>query len=445
MGTRDASDGRAAQPEWRVRAAELAARGVETVALTIVDNAGICRAKTFPLARLTEVAERGVGMAPCFDVYTSADRMVSSPHLGGPDGDLRLFPDPDRIVPLAAQPGWAWSPADRYEQDGRPYASCQRLFAKSAADRAAALGFTLTMGFETEWILRRPDGTCPTTGPAYGMTRVVELADYGRDLLRALTDQGVRVLQFHPEYSPGQFEISTAPADGPVAAADDLVLVRETIRAVSARHGLRASFAPTFTAGEVGNGCHLHLGLHHDGTDLHRDPRAPYGLAPDAAAFLAGVLDRLPALLAVGAPSPASYLRLAPSRWAGAYRCWGVENREAALRLVPGDGHAELKCFDATANPYLLAGSVITAGLAGIAEGAKLPDPVTGDPAGLADVPRLPRSLDEAVDHLTASDELREAMGEVLYGAVLAVRRAEAEDFADSDPERIAADTRWRY
>ncbi|MGX2997915.1 glutamine synthetase family protein [Streptomyces sp. JNUCC 64] len=445
MDARDGDGRTATRGEWRARAAELAERGVDTVALTIVDTAGICRVKTFPLARLAEVAERGVGMAPCFDVYTSDDRMVTSPHLGGPDGDLRLFPDPDRLVPLAAQPGWAWSPADRYEQDGRPYAACQRQFARRAADRAAALGLGVTMGFETEWILRRPDGTTPTTGPAYGMTRLVELADYGRDLLRALADQGVRVLQYHPEYAPGQFEISTAPADGPVAAADDLVLVRTTIRAVSARHGLQASFAPAFTAGEVGNGCHLHLSLRREDADPHRDPTAPYGLAPEAAAFLAGVLDRLPALLAVGAPSPASYLRLQPSRWAGAYRCWGVENREAALRLVPGDGHAELKCFDATANPYLLAGSVITAGLAGIEEGAKLPDPVTGNPADLGDVPRLPTSLDEATDHFAASGLLRGAMGEVLSGAVLAVRRAEAEDFAGSDPGHLAEQTRWRY
>ncbi|MEV3873945.1 glutamine synthetase family protein [Streptomyces sp. NPDC049906] len=445
MGARDGSDGRDARGEWRIRAAELADRGVRNIALTTVDNAGICRAKTFPLTRLAEVAERGVGLSPCFDVYTSADRMVSSPHLGGPDGDLRLFPDPERIVPLAAQPGWAWSPADRHEQDGRRYAGDQRDFARRAAARAAGLGLRLTMGFETEWILRRPDGSSPTTGPAYGMTRIVELADYGRDLLQALAEQGLRVLQFHPEYAPGQFEVSTAPADGPVAAADDLVLVRETVRAVSARHGLRASFAPAFHAAEVGNGCHLHLGLHREGTDLHRDPTARHGLAPQAAAFLAGVLDRLPALLALGAPSPASYLRLQPSRWAGAHRCWGVENREAALRLVPGEGHAELKCFDAAANPYLLVGAVITAGLAGIAEGAELPDPVTGDPVARPDVPRLPTSLDETVEHFAAAKELREAMGEVLYGAVLAVRRAEAEDFAGSEPERIAAETRWRY
>ena len=48
------------------------------------------------------------------------------------------------------------------------------------------------------------------------------------------------------------------------------------------------------------------------------------------------VPENLPALLAVGAPSVASYLRLIPQRWAAAYCCWGRENREAAVRLVGG-------------------------------------------------------------------------------------------------------------
>ncbi len=166
----------------------------------------------------------------------------------------------------------------------------------------------------------------------------------------------------------------------------------------------------------------------------------------------------MPALLAVGCPSPASYLRLGPSVWAGAYQCWGVENREAALRLVtgaPGDpdgGHAEIKPFDAAANPYLAVGAVIAAGLHGLSTGAALPPPVTGDPGVLGvrerarrGIVRLPSSLTESTDRLAESAVLREAMGEVLYGAVIAVRRAEAAHFADSEPEEIAAATRWRY
>ena len=85
-----------------------------------------------PLARLPRAASRGVGMSPVFDTFVSDDSITRTDVLGGPDGDLRLLPDLDRLVALAAQPGWAWAPVDRYTQDGEPYPACQRLFA--AAD-----------------------------------------------------------------------------------------------------------------------------------------------------------------------------------------------------------------------------------------------------------------------------------------------------------------------
>ncbi|MFF4607069.1 glutamine synthetase [Streptomyces sp. NPDC001339] len=456
--------------EARRTAARLAAEGVRNVALTWVDNAGITRAKAIPAERLADAVTRGVGMSPVFDVFTSDDTITASDHLGGPDGDLRLFPDLGRLTTLAGQPGWAWAPADRYDQLGAPHPACQRLFARRMAERATAAGLEVRMGFETEWVVTRvPEGRRPAApeadeeldhpcaGPAYGMTRIVELSDYLRDVTEALALQDIDVLQLHPEYTPGQFEVSTAPGD-PVRAADDVVLVRETVRAVSARHGLRASFAPSFVAGQVGTGCHLHLGLYRDGRSLHRAPDAAWGLAPDAAAFLGGVLNTLPALLAVGCPSPASYLRLQPSQWAGVYQCWGVENREAALRLItgapddPDGGHAEIKPFDAAANPYLAVGAVLAAGLRGIETAAQLPAPQSGDPAHLGvrerarrGIVRLPATLTEAADRLEKSAPLREAMGEVLHGAVLAVRRAEEAHFADRGPEEIAAATRWRW
>ncbi|MFJ9848318.1 glutamine synthetase [Streptomyces sp. NPDC101150] len=454
----------------RKLAAMLDAEGVRDIALTWVDNAGIARAKAIPAARLAHAAQRGVGMSPVFDVFTSEDAITASDDLGGPTGDLRLFPDLERLTVLAAQPGWAWAPADRFDQEGRPHPACQRQFARAMAERAEAAGIDVRMGFETEWVVTRaPRGhdpaaddafeplEYPCAGPAYGMTRIVEVSDYLRDVTEALTLQGIEVHQIHPEYAPGQFEVSCAPGD-PVRAADDVVLVRETIRAVSVRHGLRASFAPSVVAGQVGNGCHLHFSLNRDGKSLHRTPDAAWGLAPDAVAFLGGVFGALPALLAVGCPSPASYLRLQPSHWAGVYQCWGIENREAALRLVPGapddpdGGSAEIKTFDGAANPYLAVGAVIAAGLHGIETGAQLPAPESEDPGVLGvrerarrGIVRLPGTLTEAADRFEKSAPLQEAMGKVLHGAVLAVRRAEEARFDETDDEELAAATRWRW
>jgi glutamine synthetase len=181
---------------------------------------------------------------------------------------------------------------------------------------------------------------------------------------------------------------------------------------------------------------------------------APHGLSDEAQAFIAGVLDGLPALLAVGAPSVASYLRLIPQRWSGPYRCWGRENREAGLRLAASGAatNLEVKCVDASANPYLLVGATLALGLSGIDRGLTLPPEVTVDPATLsgdelaaAGGEPLPGSLDVALEQFRASDVLAEAMGPALFGTIVAVREAELAHFADAPEEQIVAATRFRY
>jgi glutamine synthetase len=438
--------------------------GVHGVALTYVDTAGVTRVKAVPVARLGRAARWGVGMSKVFDVFLSDDSITASADVGGPDGDLRLVPDLDRLVALAAQPGWAWAPVDRYEQTGEPWAADQRLFTKAITQQAAVEhGLEFRMAFETEWALGRgeggPEEFVPATGgPAYGMTRLIEQSDYGRDLLQALEAQGIAADQFHPEYASGQYELSIAPRP-PVGAADDNVLVRQTVRAVGHRAGLRTSFSPSVVAGTVGNGGHVHLSAWRDGANVFAGGEGRHGLTPEGEAFAAGILAELPALCAIGAPTPASYLRLVPSHWAGIFACWGLETRETALRLVTGnDGlqasaaNLEVKCFDLSANPYLVTGALIAAGLHGLRQKLTLPDEVTGDPARFSEdelaghgIGHLPGSLDDAADALEASAVLGDALGPVRTGAILAVRRAEAERFREAAPEEIAAALRWVF
>jgi glutamine synthetase len=433
--------------------AELAARGVVGVATSYVDNSGIARIKAIPLSRLEHAATHGIGMSTVFDVFMFDDAITASPSSTGPVGDLRLLPDLERLVVLAAQPGWAWAPVDRRTQDGEAHPICQRTFARRMTERAAEHGLGAQMGFEAEWVLDAGTGADfvpATSGPGYGMDRLIEVSDYCRDLLSAFAAQGVDVEQLHPEYAPAQFELAVGPA-APVAAADRNLLLRHTIRAVTQRAGLRCSFAPAITAGGVGNGCHLHTSLWRQGRNLMTGGPGPHGLGPDAEAFMAGVLDGLPALLAVGAPSVGSYLRLIPERWSAPFRCWGRENREAGVRLVAGSDGAnfEVKCIDASANPYLLVGSVLALGLAGVDRGLRLPPEVTVDPASLPEdhpgAVRLPRTLSEALDRFRASEVLAEAMGPALFGTIIAVRETEIAQFAGASDEEIVAATRFRY
>lgn len=424
---------------------ELRAAGVSLVELSFVDNAGITRVKAVPLDRLPATP----GASPCFEAFGSDDVMVAGRYLGGPDGDLRLVPDLRRAVALRALPGWAWAPADKHNQDGTAFVACQRAFAARQVDALAAHGLRVSAAFEHEWILGvagTSDFVPAFDGPAYGQVRLEQVAAYAVELVRDLQTQGLRVEQFHPEYATGQLEISVAPAD-PVAAADDAVLVRHSVRARSLAHGWRATFAPSVDPDGAGSGAHLHLSVHDGAGTLMSGGDGHFGLKPAGEAFLAGVLRELPALVAIGAGHPASFLRLQPSRWAGIWQAWGHETRETALRLITGNSaNAELKCFDGTANPYLLVGSVLAAGLAGVLAELRLPAPVKGDPAnGDGTVPRLPASAGEAADALEASFVLAAALGPELHDAILTVRRAEEERCSALDPVALTSAVRWRW
>lgn len=437
-------------------ATELSGRGVTGVAISYVDNSGIARVKAFPVRRLEQACRNGIGMSPVFDVFMFDDAIIESPSSTGPVGDLRLVPDLDRLVVLEAQPGWAWAPLDRRTQAGDPHPGCQRTFARRMVERAAERGLSAQMGFEAEWVLDRgadAEQVPATAGPAYGMDRLIEVSDYCRDLLAVLEAQSMDVEQLHPEYAPAQFEVALGPTD-PVAAADRVLLARHTIRAATERAGMRCSFAPAMTAGGVGSGCHVHASVWRDGRSLMTGGPGPHGLSAEGESFMAGVLEELPALLAIGAPSVASYLRLIPKRWSGPFRCWGRENREAGIRLAGASSgaNAEIKCVDASANPYLLVGAILALGLAGVERGLRLGPEVTVDPASLpedelaaAGASRLPRSLDEALDHFGRCDVLAEAMGPALFDTVAAVRRAEIAHFAGASEDAVVAATRFRY
>jgi glutamine synthetase len=162
-------------------------------------------------------------------------------------------------------------------------------------------------------------------------------------------------------------------------------------------------------------------------------------------------------LLAIGAPSVASYLRLIPQHWAGAFAAWGLENRETALRLItgpvgnhPSAANLEVKCFDQTANPYLAVAGLIFAGLAGIAEQANLPEPIDVDPATLGTkellrhgIRPLPASLAESVAAFEADHALTDAFGDELASTMVDVRKGEIAHFANASPDTVAAALRW--
>ena len=449
-------------------ARRLAAAGVEAVALAVVGPDGVTRVKVVPLRRFEEVARSGVGLSTVFSVFLVNDSYTSIPGIDGPAGDTRLIPDPASTVALAASPGWAIAAVDQRDQEGNTWPPCGRSFARRMLQRLSDTGLELRGAYELEFFLGwrdrtgesdEPDPIPSHSGPGYSAPVLADQEPFAGDLIRALEAQGTGVMQFHPEYSTGQFELSIPHRPGVVLADTNLVL-RHTVRAVARSHGMAVSFAPVVFAGRVGNGDHLHFSLwNRRGRNIFHGGDGPEGMTRQAESFAAGILEALPAITGVSCPSVGSYLRLQPHRWSGPWACWGLENREAGLRFVTGmagdrrdEANLEIKPVDGSSNPYLVLGATVAAGLDGLERDLRLPEPVTPDPASLSAAERrkrgisqLPSSLGAAIAELERSTVLREAMGDMLFDSFVATRKGELAAFAGMDDDAVVRAHRWRY
>jgi glutamine synthetase len=424
--------------------------GLRFVRFLWCGNDGTVRAKASSMHGLAGRVESGIGVTVAMQAMNGLDQLQPVQDMG-PVGEIRLVPDPDtfRVLPYAPRTGAVL--VDQRTLDGEPAPVDQRAFARRMSDRLAERGARLEVAFENEFTLAAPvDGEHVPVDSSLCFSTIGMTASQGYvdDLAGALDDQGIALQQYYAELGHGQQEISTdhAPA---VQAADEQLLVRETIRGVAAARGLVASLAPKPWPDAAGNGCHIHFSLWDLDGDRNRfhDGDAPDRLSAEGRAFLAGVLAHLPGLCGLTAPSFNSYHRIVPSFWAGAFTCWGHDNREAPLRLPSvfrgmeePSTNLELKAADATCNPYLAVGGLIAAGLDGLERGLEPPEPVEVDPATIPDdererrgIRRVPGTQAEALDALEADGVLTDALGPVLTRSYLAVRRSEGEAYSAGD------------
>jgi glutamine synthetase len=423
-------------------------RGIRLVRFLWCGNDGTVRAKASARHGLAGRLGAGIGVTVAMQAMNSLDHL--QPVTGmGPVGEVRLVPDLEtfRVLPYAPHTGAVLT--DHVRLDGTPAPVCQRSFLKRMERGLAERGLGLRAAFENEFSLAtRLDGAYVPVDSAlcFATIGMTAAQDYVDDLAAALEAQRIPLEQYYAELGHGQHEISTAHAPA-LQAADEQLLVRETIRAVATRRGLVASLAPKPWPENAGNGCHVHFSLWENASNRFYDPTRGDRLSDTARGFIAGLLAHLPGLCALTAPSFNSYHRIIPQYWAGAFRCWGHDNREAPVRVAsPFAGaeeastNAELKAADASCNPYLALGGLIAAGLDGLERGLEPPEPVEVDPATLSDderaargVDRLPASQGEALDALAGDGLLLGALGAELADSYLAVRRSEWEAYSAGD------------
>jgi glutamine synthetase len=236
-----------------------------------------------------------------------------------------------------------------------------------------------------------------------------QLMDLRNEMMQTMIQCGIDVeAQHHEVATAGQCEIDMRFQEL-VRMADQMCLYKYIVRNVARRAGKTVTFMPKPLYGDNGSGMHTHISLWKDGHPLFAGSGYA-GLSEMALHAMGGILRHAPALLALTNPTTNSYKRLVPGYEAPVNLAYSQRNRSASCRIPmysasPKTKRIEFRCPDPTCNPYLAFSAVLLAAIDGIQNKIHPGEPLDRDiydmpPEELANVPKAPGSLDEALDAL---------------------------------------------
>lgn len=363
---------------------------------------------------------------------------------------LRIDPDTYSVLP--------WSPADMrrarvfcdiYYPNGTPFPGDPRGALKRALAKLRERGWIFNVGPEPEFFLFKRNGG-PTVHPVpfdvggyFDFSPSDEAVRVRTELMAALGSMGLEVEVGHHEVALGQHEIDFRFADA-LRAADNVLTMKYTVKAIAAQHDLIASFMPKPIFGINGSGMHCHQSLFDlQGNNVFFDPDDEYNLSKVAYGFIAGQLEHARGMSGIVAPTVNSYKRLVPGYEAPVYIGWAQINRSALIRIPRyTDGHnnstrAELRCPDSSCNPYLAFAAMLAAALDGIDRGLTPPKPLNNinvyelshEERERLGVAELPGSLREAIEELEKDQVMKNVFDATLYEAYLRAKQAEWDEF----------------
>ncbi len=393
--------------------------GLDTVLLAAVDVQGRLKGKAYDAQVLLERLRVGRITPEMCGYVIGTDLGMAAPRRGefswrSGFGDVALLPDLAAARILPWMPGAAVVFADPIEGSW-PHPLAPTTVLDEQLVGLAALGLTVAVGIETEFVLS--EGTVREAAAAgwrglrpatwdnrdYALDVPGQVADFGRQLMRVLAQAGLPVEAVKLEGAPGQVEV-TFPYGDPRLACRQHVLFKHAVRVVAEEHSL----APTFMAAPatgVGSGLHLHVSVYRDGEPVLGEGPDATSLSELGARAVAGLLEVLPVTAPLWAPYVNSYKRFADHSFAPTLFTWGQDNRTCAVRVV-GHGrglHLEIRVPGADANPVLALAAVLAGMRHGIEAAAEPPPASGGDSYAESEATPVPVSLAAALDDFEIS------------------------------------------
>ncbi len=415
--------------------------GTHTVVLAVGDLNGIARGKRLQAGMWETLGAHGVAMANAIFQMDMTSDVWDTPYGNFDNGypDLHIVPIPGTLRKVPWEDGVVLAVCSTEEPNGDPVPVDPRNVLQTAIDRAAARGYEPYVGVELEFFLLDPETRVPRDDgiSVYGLARGARFEHVLGPIRNLCTDMGILVEVSNPEYSPGQFEVNIR-YDTAMTSADNAMLFRNAVKEIAWEEGYLATFMAKPFYELSGNGFHTHQSLWRDGTNAFSDDGR---LSALGRAYLGGLQRHMPELGLISSPTPNAMKRRQPYTFCPTNNCWGMDNRTVGLRVIEGSPAAvriEQRDGSADANPYLLLGAQIAAGMWGVEHDAEPGEQETGNGYENTTATPLPADTPSAIALFRESELLADLIPEPLFLTLLQQAEREQQFMIDSGEENLA-------
>lgn len=414
--------------------------GTHTVILAIGDLNGIARGKRLQAGRWDTVADHGMAMANVIFQMDMTSDLWDTPYSNWDTGypDLHIVPIDGTLRNVAWEDGVVLTVCQAKESNGEDLPIDPRYVLQTAIGRAHDLGYDPYFGVELEFYLLDPETKLPKDNgiSVYGLARGAYFEDVVGPIRNLCTEMGIVVEASNPEYSPGQIEVNIR-YDKAMTSADNAMLFRNAVKEIAWHHGYLATFMAKPFFELSGSSFHVHQSLWKDGVNAFSDKAK---LSDVGVAYLGGLQRHMADTALISAPTPNAMKRRQPYTFCPTNTTWGNDNRTVGLRVIEGTESAvriEQRDGASDANPYLLLGAQLAAGIDGIETDARPGPRETGNAYENTDATTLPTDTPTAVELFKASKFLAELIPEPLRLTMIQQAEREQKFMMESGEENI--------
>ena len=425
-------------------------KGVTKVKLGLTDIDGVLRGKYVGLDKFAGLMEKGGGFCDCVFGWDVDDQLYDDSrytgwHTGFPDAQYRLVVDSERWLPDENCPFFL---GEFVGADESEHPICPRTLLNKVLDRAKADGAMVRSGFEYEFFVFQEDPHS-VRDKGYQDLRPLTPGNFGYSVLRNSVESDLfaglmdycatfdcSLEGLHCETGPGVWEGALKARLG-VDAADRANLFKTFSKVFLQREGLIATFMAKWSMDYPGQSGHFHFSFEDEAhTNLFYEETAEANMSSMQRHAIGGLQRYLPEWIAMVAPTINSYTRLVKGAWAPTAATWGIENRTAGIRVIPGGAKSqriECRIGGADGNPYLVAAAVLGAAVLGIEEKLEPNAAVVGNAYDIQDaLPaelQFPTNLRDAASRMARSESAIEVFGAEFVDHFVMSRLWEAREY----------------